>query len=82
MSQNSGIDGPDGWDITNEVFDTVYYTELIGGDGPDDALDVLVDDAPAWSRAIEPPTTIFRDRRIWDGFPEADLRIIMVRCDQ
>lgn len=79
FSKNSGIDGPNGWDITNTVFDSVYYTELIGGTGPQDDIDLLVDDAPRWLPKLENVNSDFTDRQIWEGFPQPTFqRIVMV----
>jgi hypothetical protein len=52
--------------------DNGYYAELIGGESPDDPVDVLVNDAPAWRRIIE------NGVRFWVGFPSG-VRVVMVR---
>lgn len=78
LFQNSGFDGPNGWVPDSKVFDIEWFTEVVGGDSPNDPIDVLVNDAPRWRRAIDPPTDVFVDRRMWEGFPEEDKRIIMV----
>jgi len=80
-TENSGVDGPSGWLLNPDDLDNEYYAELIGGDDPDDDLvDVLVNRAPAWSRALErnDDDEFPEDRRIWVGFPE-DTKIVMVR---
>jgi hypothetical protein len=52
---------------------------LIGGDSPQDPLDVLVNDAPRWRRTIEPAVGVFPDRPVWEGVPTPDQRLVMVR---
>jgi hypothetical protein len=72
FSQDFGFDGSNGWVLDNDIMDNGYYDELIGGDSPNDPVEVLVNDAPAWRRAIE------NGIRIWNGFPSG-VRIVMVR---
>lgn len=58
----------------------VRIVQVVGGRSADAPIEVLVNEAPRWRRAIDPPSGVFVDRRIWDGFPDPDKRIIMVSC--
>ena len=48
--------------------------ELIGGTSKNDPIEVLINGAPAWRRAIE------NGVRFWTGFPNGE-KIVMVRED-
>jgi hypothetical protein len=52
---------------------------MIGGTTVDAPLDVLLNEAPLWRRVQEPSTEVFHDRNVWEGFPTAEKRLIMVR---
>jgi hypothetical protein len=54
--------------------DNGYYEELVGGTSPNDPVETLVNDAPAWRRIIENAI------RFWVGFPSG-VRIIMLNSD-
>jgi hypothetical protein len=58
--------------INNQEFSNQYYAELIGGTSKNDPISVLINDAPAWRRAIE------NGHRHWRGFPNG-VKIVMVR---
>lgn len=71
--QVSGIDGPNGWALSNTVLDNQFYEELVGG-GPGDPVEVLVNDAPEWQRIRR------NDKRFWLGRPNG-VEVVMVRCN-
>ena len=60
------------------LFNSEYYTELVGGDRPDDDMATLVNDAPKWRRAVDPRSSNFPERRVWEGHPVDVGRIVMV----
>lgn len=72
--EDFGIDAPNGWKLDNDVFDNGYYEELIGSDNPNDPIDVLVNDAPAWRRIL------INGVRHWEGRPQGT-RIVMLNTD-
>lgn len=72
--EDFNIDGPNGWVLENEIFDIGYYEELVGSRNPNDPIEVLINDAPAWQRTIENGT------RFWTGFPNG-VKIIMLNTD-
>jgi hypothetical protein len=72
--QDFGIDGSNGWVLENAVFDNGYYHELVGGTSPNDPVETLVNEAPAWRRIIENAI------RFWVGFPSG-VRVIMLNTD-
>lgn len=73
-TENFKIDGPNGWVLDNKVLNNQYYGELVGGQNPNDPIDVLINDAPAWRRAIE--NTV----RHWVGSP-GGVKIVMLNTD-
>jgi len=78
---NSGVDGPNGWLLDNQVLNNAYYKELIGGTSASDSLDIHIDNAPGWTKGVETgnPNGI-PDRNIWVGFPNGK-KIIMLNVD-
>jgi hypothetical protein len=46
------IDGSNGWNINNDVMANGYYNELVRGN-PNDSVQDLVNNAPAWRRILE-----------------------------
>lgn len=72
--ENFNIDAPNGWVPNNRELSNQYYEELCGGQSPNDPIDVLINDAPAWRRFIEFGT------RSWVGRPDG-LKIIMLNTD-
>eukprot|EP00541_Cyclophora_tenuis_P019234 CAMPEP_0116546484 /NCGR_PEP_ID=MMETSP0397-20121206/3252_1 /TAXON_ID=216820 /ORGANISM="Cyclophora tenuis, Strain ECT3854" /LENGTH=335 /DNA_ID=CAMNT_0004070919 /DNA_START=132 /DNA_END=1139 /DNA_ORIENTATION=- len=80
--ENSGVEGPSGWLLNNELFDNEYYAELVGGNSINDPLEVLIDQAPGWTRNIEINTDLpdFPNKRVWTGFPQGT-KIIMLNAD-
>jgi Peroxidase len=67
------IDGSNGWNINNDVMANGYYNELVRGN-PNDSVQDLVNNAPAWRRILE------NGVRFWVGFPQGT-RIIMLNTD-
>jgi hypothetical protein len=57
---------------------TAALSQLIGGTSPTAPMDVLINEAPKWRRSLDPPSGMFQNRRIWDGLPAPNKRIIMV----
>jgi len=80
--ENSGFDGESGWLLNNDIFDSEYYKELVGGSSPNDPMEVLVDGAPAWQPDREDNSDLpeFPDKFVWTGFPEGT-KIIMLNAD-
>ena len=80
--ENSGIDGPSGWLINNDVFDNEYYAELVGGSSINDPRAVLVEQAPPWTHNVERNNDLprFPNKQVWTGFPEGT-KIIMLNAD-
>jgi len=48
--QNSGFDGEKGWVDHQERLDNEYYQALVGGNSPNDSLDVQINDTPNWQQ--------------------------------
>ena len=80
--ENSGIDGPNGWLLNNDILDNEYYIELVGGNSLNDPLETLINGAPNWRRDVEDNRDLpeFRNRHIWTGFPRGQ-KIVMLNSD-
>jgi len=61
--QNSGFDGPEGWDDTNDRLDIDYYRKLIGGGNPNNLGDLI--DAPNWNQETIRNSGDIPDRVQW-----------------
>ena len=80
-TENSGIDGPNGWMINSQTLDNEYYAELVGGTSPDSPRSELVQGAPGWGRNIERNDgNSFPNKHIWTGFP-GGTKIVMLNAD-
>ena len=81
-TDNSGFDGPNGWVEEKEFLDNEYYRQLIGGESPDDPIEVLVETAPLWARQIERDFQGVegQDEMVWRAFPDGR-PIVMLTVD-
>jgi len=75
--QNSGFDGPAGWDDTNDVLDVDYYRKLIG---PGNSLNDLID-APNWNQETIRNTGDIPDRVQWRRRKTNNVDIIGLNVD-
>lgn len=95
-SEHSCIDGPDGW-VAGQLIggrngggphslDVEYYKELIGGASPGVSTQVMIQQAPPWTRRRErnDGNPNCNDQFIWAAFPRANQRnrnIVMLNSD-
>lgn len=82
--RNSGFDGRSGWVDRKLDLDNEYYELLVGGNGPNDPINILVDQAPAWNLRVQDNSDLpnFPNQAVWTRRPIAGgAPLIMVNSD-